>query len=187
VTGVAPGYYDNGRWVAGRTTGRYDASGRWMPGRPDGYRDANGVWVAAPAAGYYDRDGRWRAGQSQGYYDARGVWISTGTSAAYATPNKYASPNGAYDDRNQPRDIGSRYQRISSRIDQFANDGTMNRDQVYRARADLDSIRRSERSMRHYNGRLSPRGEQMIQARLDAMSQRLRDTRQEARTGDYGN
>ncbi len=201
----AYGYYDNNRqWHANRVeasvaTGYYDRNGAWVEGAPKGYYENDGRYVVAENGGYRDRNGYWVPARDRGYYAADGTYIDPRAIAA-TTPQPAYDPRypddqrGGYqnDARDRgfndegPRDIYSREQRISQRIDRFAADGTMNRDQVYRARADLDSIRRSERSMRHYRGRLTPQGEANIQARLDTMTQRLRDTKAEARNG-YGN
>ncbi|QYE34470.1 hypothetical protein KZX46_17095 [Polymorphobacter sp. PAMC 29334] len=194
----AYGYYDNSRrWHANRIEGN----------SATGYYDRNGAWVVGAPSGYYDNDGRYIASQNGGYRDSNGYWVPARDQAYYAADGSYidpravgySAPQPAYDPRAQgyqgdpraqgyqgdegPRDIRSREDRLAQRIDRFAADGTMNRDQAYRARADLDSIRRSERSMRHYNGQLSPQNEANIQARLDAMSQRLRDTKAQSQTG----
>ncbi len=191
----ATGYYDyNGNWVQGAPSGYYDNDGRWIAARDGGYRDRNGYWVPARDRGYYGADGAYVDVRATGYaqpqpaYDQRGPgYQGDQRGPGYQGDQRGPGYQGDQRDGDEPRDINGREQRISQRIDRFAADGTMNRDQVYRARADLDSIRRSERSMRHYNGRLSPQNEANIQARLDAMAQRLRDTRAQARTGAYNN
>lgn len=74
--GMVNGYWANGRWIAGDTSGRYDRNGRWQQGQADGRRDGNGNWVADAQPGYYDARGRWNAGTVRGRYDARGVFIA---------------------------------------------------------------------------------------------------------------
>ncbi len=53
--------------------------------------------------------------------------------------------------------------------------------QASRARADLHSINLQASRMPHYNGQLTPRGLQVINARLDEVAGRIRATRQDAR------
>ena len=89
--GMVNGYWQNGRWIAGDTTGSYDRDGRWQQGQAGGRRDANGNWVADAQPGYYDARGRWHVGTVRGRYDARGVFIAEdGNGNGYA--NGYPNP-----------------------------------------------------------------------------------------------
>lgn len=182
--GVSAGYWDNGRWVAGRTTGSYDSRGRWIPGRSNARQDAQGNWVYDPQPGYYD-NGRWVAGTTRGYYDTRGVWVRVdgyaGNTGNYAGNN---GNNGNYadDDRNDgPRDVQTRLARLDDRIDRAESNRTLTRGEVTRARNELASITRYDRLNRNRRGYMSPANEARVQARLDRLSDMLREARQEAR------
>jgi hypothetical protein len=186
TVGATSGYWQNGRWIAGETTGSYDANGRWQPGRAAGRRDGNGNWVADAQPGHYDSRGRWVAGPVRGSYDARGMFIAENgyrDGNAGDRNDRYANSgyanNGYGNDRNQgdTRDIQSRFQRLESRIDRGINDGSLNRDDARRASAELDSIRRYDRSLRSRNGTISARNEGLVQSRLDRLSDRLRTVR----------
>ncbi len=172
--GVVSGYYDNGRWVEGRTSGRYDASGRWIRGAPAGRQDANGNWIYDPQPGYWN-NGRWIAGTTRGYYDTRGTWISV---VGYAG-NEVRPGNTA--DSSQPRDVQSRIARIDQRITRGESDRSLSRSEVYRARTELKSVRRYANSLTNRRGRLNTRNEALVQARIDRLSDMIRDARQEAR------
>ena len=178
--GVSSGYYDNGRWVAGRTSGSYDANGRWLAGRAAGRQDANGRWIYDPQPGYWS-NGRWIAGQTRGYYDPRGVWIaagSVGNDRGYTNDDRGYAGNG---DRGDNLDVRSRIARIDERIARGESDRTLSRNEAFRARNELTSISRYERSLRNRRGALGPRAEAQVQARLDRLSDTLRSLRQEAR------
>jgi hypothetical protein len=157
--GVVPGYYDNGRWIAGPTTGRYDNYGRWIAGTPAGRRDANGRWVSDAQPGYYDSNGRWQRGMVNGSYDNQGRWTS------------YGQTN--YNQNGQPT-AAERYNRIEQRIDRGIRDGSLNRTEAQNARNELASIRRFDRSKRQRNGRISASNAAQIDLRLDRLSQRVR-------------
>lgn len=178
------GYYSNGRWIAGPTVGRYDSSGRWISGQPAGRRDSSGAWIADPQPGYYDATGRWRSGAVSGFYDTQGRWIAT--SATYGTPSGYGAvpygkPNpsnygGAMDDR---QDFASRVTRLERRITRGLEEGTISRRQGAQALRQLSLIRREEASLPHSAGRLSPRNEARMQARLQTLQTSVRLARQD--------
>lgn len=175
VAGVASGYYSNGRWVAGPTIGHYDTAGRWIEGRAMGHRDARGVWIADAQPGYYDTGGRWRAGQAVGYYDTRGRWIATAASAAdQGYNNNY---QGRSNWTGAPTDLFARTAWLDQRIRRSLEDGSLSNWEGRRALRTLDSIRRDEANMRHYNGHLSQTNEVRIQARLDNLSRGIRWSR----------
>jgi hypothetical protein len=189
--GVSAGYWDNGRWVAGRTTGSYDSRGRWIAGRASARQDTQGNWVYDPQPGYYD-NGRWIAGSTRGYYDTRGTWISVdgyaGNTGGYSGNNNngYPGNNGGYTDNDQndgPRDVRSRLARLDDRIERGENNRMLSRGEANRARAELASITRYDRSLRNRRGYISPRNEALVQARLNRLSDVLREARQDARTG----
>lgn len=165
--GTAPGYWQNGRWVAGPATGSYDRNGRWMPGQVGGQRDANGNMVADVQPGHYDQRGRWIAGTSRGRYDDRGMWI--------------ADNNGGYANNGQgnggQRDVRDRFDRIGNRIARGVNEGNLTRADAQRAEAELEAIRRYDQSLRQRNGRLTPRNENLVRVRLDRLNQQLRSVR----------
>lgn len=75
--GWAPGRYEDGRWIVGPASGRYDDNGRWIAGPPAGRVGPGGVWQADPAPGYWDDQVRWRAGAVMGEYDEQGHWRTT--------------------------------------------------------------------------------------------------------------
>lgn len=182
IEASAAGYYDrSGRWIAGPVVGRYDENGRWVSGQPSGHRDASGRWVADAQPGYYDRDGRWRAGQAVGYYDAQGRWIPTAVSAG---GQGYNTSYGDRDDRRDhgmwdgaPSDIRSREVWLEQRIRRGMSQGSLTRAEGARALQSLSLIKRQEKAMRHYRGRLTPRNEMIIQAKLDTLSRNLRWSR----------
>ncbi|HEY0436447.1 MAG TPA: hypothetical protein VGC92_07400, partial [Phenylobacterium sp.] len=176
VAGTSGGHWESGRWMSGPAVGRYDASGRWLEGQAAGHRDANGRWVADAEPGYYDTNGRWRAGQAIGYYDTQGRWIATATSASgYGTQASYTT-NGGYGER---RDIASREAWLDQRIRRAMDDRSMDRNEARRALRNLNDIRRQEAGMPHRNGQLRSRDEAYIQARLDDLSNRVRQDRQD--------
>jgi hypothetical protein len=172
VGGVASGYYSDGRWVSGPAVGHYDSMGRWISGQANGHLDANGVWVADAQPGYYDVNGRWHAGPVMGYYDAQGRWFAT----AAAADRMGANVN--YDSRNvwvgAPPNARARVSWLGGRIERARDEGRISPFEARRAMRTLDQIRREEAMMRHYNGRLAPRDEVRVQARLDDLSANLR-------------
>ena len=168
--GAVAGYWQNGRWIAGETTGSYDQNGRWMMGQVNGRRDTNGNWIADPQPGYYDRNGRWHVGTARGEYNARGVWIAA--DSGYTNDNV---ENGVY--TNGQRDVASRLEGLEQRIERGIQEGSLNRNQAQRAQAELDSIRRYNRSLRSRNGSISARNEALVQARLNRLSDGLRNSR----------
>lgn len=171
-TGTVNGYWQNGRWIAGETTGSYDSRGRWMPGAANGRRDTNGNWVADAQPGYYDRNGRWNAGTARGAYDSRGVWVAA--NAGYGNAN---NGNGYNNGNSGQRDVPSRLARLEQRIERGVDQGNLNRNEAQRAQTELASIRRYDRSLRGRNGQLSTRNEALVQARLDRLSDALRNVR----------
>lgn len=180
VTGTVPGYWQNGRWIAGTTSGSYDRNGRWQPGQVGGQRDANGNWIAAPQPGHYDQRGRWIAGTTRGRYDDRGVWIAdnNGNYGNNGQGNAYGNGQGnAYGSSGQ-RDVRERFDRIETRIARGVDQGNLTRADAQRAGAELESIRRYDQSLRSRNGQLSARNENLVRARLDRLNDRLRSVRE---------
>ena len=175
--------------------GFYDNGGRWHPNRIDpaaatGFYDRDGRWVQGAPAGYYDRDGRWVPTEaSRGYRDRNGYWIPAGApgyyaDGAYVAAQPVAAPVPAYGPRDgdyagDPRDYRARIARIAERIDRASADGSLTREQAHQARRDLDSVNRQAASMPHRGGYLSPRGQQVINARLDDINGRLRASREQ--------
>ena len=186
VTGTVPGYWQDGRWVGGTTSGSYDRNGRWMPGQVGGQRDANGNWVADPQPGYYDPRGRWIAGTTRGRYDERGVWIAD-NNGNYAGNGNNGNGNGGYGNNgngngdggygNGQRDVRDRFDRIENRIARGVDQGSLTRADGQRADAELEAIRRFDQSLRQRNGRISPRNENLVRVRLDRLNARLRSIR----------
>lgn len=172
VPASANGYYaaDN-RWVAGSTSGHYDTRGRWIAGPATGRYDANGRWMAGRAAGvsevqpgYYD-NGQWRRGPVTGYYDARGRWIAV------------EAPDNGGGRGNENLGIPERQARLDDRIHRGLSDGTLTRTEGDRALRTLAAIGREERSLRQRHGDLRPRDRTMILAKLDTLSNDVRDMR----------
>lgn len=172
IPASANGYYaDDGRWVAGAASGRYDTRGRWIPGPATGSYDLNGRWIAGRAPrpsdvqpGYYD-NGQWRRGEVTGYYDARGRWIMV--EAPYRGGGR----------ANAPADIPGRQAWLDERIRRGLNDGSLSRTEGDRALRSLAAIGREERSLRRRGGELRPRDQRMIMAKLDTLSDDVRDMR----------
>ena len=176
--GTVQGYWQNGRWIAGETTGSYDKNGRWMPRVVNGRRDANGNWVDDQQPGYHDRNGRWHAGTTTGAYDSRGVWNAT--NAGYGNNGNNGNGNGGgngYGNGNNQRDIATRFDRIEQRIERGMEQGSLTRNQAQRAETELEAIRRYDRSLRNRNGAISQRNESLVQQRLDRMNDSLRNVR----------
>ena len=73
-----------------------------------------------------------------------------------------------------PLDIRAREAWLDRRIRQGLSDGSLNSGDANRALRSLNSIRRQELGMRHYEGRLSENDQAYIQARLDTVSRNLR-------------
>lgn len=168
-TPSAAGYYgQSGQWNAGPATGRYDANGRWMPGQASGRRDANGAWIADPQPGYYDK-GRWIRGETVGYYDTRGQWIATEGRTQRVNATRDAPGRGS-----TPPSIDERQAQLADRIDRGLRNGRLSRAEAGQARRTLVAIERQERSLRTRQGYLGPRGQAIIAARLDGLSESLR-------------
>jgi len=175
VAAAAPGYYDRqGRWVAGPTTGSYTPDGQWVAGRPNGQRDANGVWRENPQPGYYD-NGRWVRGEAIGYYDARGRWISTDDRRQQ--PVNYPQNAMSIDEREA---------NIAERIRRNLDNGRMTRQEGREAMRSLSAIEREEQSLRGRNGRLGPRAQATINARLDVLSANIREDARDGRRDRVG-
>ena len=168
--GMVPGYWQNGRWIPGETTGSYDSRGRWIAGQPSGRRDANGNWIADAQPGYYDSRGRWIAGEATGSYDSRGRWIA---SNAY---NNGGNNDAGYNNGGN-RDVRSRLARIEQRIDRGVQQGSLTPGEARRAEDELAAIRRYDRSLRTRSGTLTARNEALVQARLDRLSDRIKAAR----------
>ena len=165
TTDMAGGHYDaQGRWIAGPAAGRYDSQGRWSADAQGGHRDSDGGSDNQTQAGDYDNNGHWRAGQSQGYYDADGHWAGTQRGS---DPADMSGHDGAR------RNFATRVSWLNGRIRSDLNDGSLSRYDGAQAVRTLNAIRRQEAGMRHYNGRLNPRGERYIQARLDTLAASL--------------
>ena len=165
------GHYDSsGRWVRSQDAGAYDAYGRWTPGASSGHRDANGVWIADAQPGYYDSGRHWHAGSAWGYYDADGLWVST--ASAYSSPTSY----GDQPRTGMRRDIDSRLARAEQRIRTGADSGTLARSDARQDLGELNSIRRQESDLRREDGRLSESDDAMLQARLDRLNDRVRQS-----------
>ncbi|OYU15619.1 MAG: hypothetical protein CFE37_04650 [Alphaproteobacteria bacterium PA4] len=174
--GMASGYYDNGRWVAGPASGRYDDYGRWIAGAPNGRTGPDGRWIANPEPGYYDSAGRWNRGETVGSYDTRGTWVaSRGDNRGNGYANGYANA--------ERRDLTAREDRIEQRIRSAFRDGSMNYVEHNRAAAELATIKRDHRRMSDRRGRIASNSEQMLQARLDRLNDRIRYERQDGRNG----
>jgi len=173
VPASATGYYAaDGRWVEGAASGHYDTRGRWIAGPATGRYDVNGRWIAGRATrpsdvqpGYYD-NGQWRRGEVTGYYDARGRWIMVQANNDH---------NGGR--ANAPSDIPGRQAWLDERIRRGLNDGTLTRAEGNRALRTLAAIGREERSLRRRGGDLRPRDQHMIMAKLDTLSDDVRDMR----------
>jgi hypothetical protein len=156
VAGSAGGHYDtSGRWVASPVTGRYDARGRWIPGQPARVTDVQ--------PGYYE-NGRWHAEQVTGYYDSEGRWIRV--------------DNSGYQGRgNAPSDVAGRSTWLDLRIRRGLDDGTLTRTEGSQALRRLSLINRYARSLQNRGGNLRPRDQQMIMARLDTLTEDVREMR----------
>lgn len=163
--GEVAGYWRNGRWIAGPTTGRYDDNGRWISGQASGRRNANGDWVFDSQPGYYDSNGRWNRGTVRGNYDAQGRWIVAG--------NGYNQTTGA--------NIAVRLDRIEQRIDRGVQDRSLSRAEAANAVSEVAAIKRYDRSLRKRNGAISNRNAALVDARIDRLSQRLRLERNDNR------
>jgi|WetSurMetagenome_2_1015567.scaffolds.fasta_scaffold77623_2 hypothetical protein len=171
---TASGYYDGaGRWVRGQAAGAYDPYGDWTPGASSGHLDASGAWIADAQPGYYDAEHHWRSGAAWGYYDAEGRWIAT-------APGAYGS-QVVVDQNGQAqaglrRDVDGRAARLEQRIRISADNGSLSRADADRDLRSLTSIRRQEADLRGGDGQLSPQSDAMLQARLDRLSDRLRQS-----------
>ena len=206
IDGAPNGYYDrDGRWIRtsgdASAAGYHDNRGRWVPASANGYFAADGRWVAGSASGYYDRSGRWIAGPATGRYDARGRWIpGQPARTSEAQPGYYEQGqwrpgpvNGYYDTNgrwirveagetrqrssNAPTDISGRLIWLDKRIHHGVDDGSLTRNEGDRALRTLNSIARQERSLRTSSGYLRPGDQVMIQAKLDTLTDNVRDMR----------
>jgi hypothetical protein len=144
--------------------GRYDANGRWISGQEGGRRDANGVWISDPQPGYYD-NGRWVRGEAVGYYDARGRWI----------PTEPRPQQAGYPSSWDSQSIDEREASLAHRIRRGVDSGRLSRVEGAQAMRTLAAIEREERSLRNRRGALGPRGQAIINARLDRLSASIRE------------
>jgi len=80
--------------------------------------------------------------------------------------------------RGAPDSPRERIRFLQDRIDRGRADGSLNPREAARAGRELDRIRMMDRRM-HYDsgGRLDPRQRDMLQARLDSLSQQIRWSR----------
>ena len=97
----------------------------------------------------------------------------------YGQPVNEGDRNGyGRDDR---RDLASREQRIEQRIGRAYEERTISYRERNRALTELADIKRDHRRLTDRYGRISPRGEQQLQARLDQLNDGLRAARQDNR------
>jgi hypothetical protein len=82
--------------------------------------------------------------------------------------------------RGAPQDTYARIDFLQQRIDRGISDGSLDRREARNAQTQLNEIRRMATQYR-YRGRLSPANANIIQSRLDDLSQRLRWQRQNGR------
>jgi len=195
---MAPGHYDrDGRWVAGRVSGQYDRNGAWTSGSAATRQQADGRWSNDAAPGHYDARGTWRAGATTGFYDGNGRWTATDGSVTIDSAVRgsdrrddgmrddgargdWAHGDGAHGDR--PGDIRGEINWVDRSIRHATDSRAIGRRMGRQMLAELQTIDRQERGMRHDRGGLSPRDAAMIRARLGRISARLdtgdgRDTR----------
>jgi hypothetical protein len=186
--------------------GYYDSDGRWHAtgaARADaqGYYDRDGVWVNGAPNGYYDTGGRWVSGDSrqQGYYDTRGDWVPAQVNGYYDTQGRWTvnSPNARDrgDNASYYQDSGHMYRgaadfrdseaSLDQRIHYSMNNGSLSQRDGRRALRMLDQIRNDEQSGLRYNGQLSDRDRNAIQARLDNLSNGLPGDDQNRRYRSY--
>lgn len=72
-------------------------------------------------------------------------------------------------------DLDRRIDWLQHRIDRGRDDGSLDRREAFRVQRALDDIRQDERRMRYRNGgRLNDRQRDMLQDRLDRVSDRIR-------------
>lgn len=177
----AYGYYDaNGRWHANaipqaNATGYYDRNGNWVAGAPNGYYGSDGRWMSAQSRGYYDRSGYWVPPSTTGYYDINGNWV-------VAAPNAGAAGyNASYDSNTfwagAPTNIRQREAWLERRIQRGRSDGSLTRREADRALRELADIRQQEYRLSRRDG-LDQREQQIVQARLDDLSQSIKWARQ---------
>jgi len=110
-----------------------------------------------------------------GYYDTRGRWVATAPSAANQGSNVNYEARAHWD--GAPADLRSRSAWLEQRIRNGLSDGRLSQAEGRDALRSLDSIRREERGLRHYRGRLGRRDEIRLQAKLDAVAESVRWTR----------
>lgn len=165
IEGAPRGHYDrSGRWIAEPSTGRYNSDGVWMSGEASGRRNVDGVWVSDPQPGHYE-NGRWIRGEATGYYDGRGRWFSTDArQQGYDQATSQSS-----------RNIDARQAWLDQRIRRGMENRRLSRSEGYGALRMLAAIEREERSLRTRGGNLDPRGQAIITARLDRLSETIRE------------
>lgn len=134
---------------------------------------AKGPHDCVHAYGYYDGNGAWHDNHADravayGYYDRRGEWID-GPPPGIST---YAA-DASYTSRANTMTIDDRVDRIRDRVNRDRADGRLSRREARMAMNTLDDIKREEYDRRR-DGRLSDRDEAALQARLDALRERIR-------------
>jgi outer membrane lipoprotein SlyB len=138
--------------------------------------------------GYYDDSGRWipNTATAYGYYDPDGHWVQTASQDSPPPPPMASGPApGGYDQdapRSFPRDEAredtrERENHLQARIERRIADGALDERQGRHATRDLEDIRRIDADYRSTDGRLNPDQRRDIDARLDALDQRLRADR----------
>lgn len=154
--------------IGGAVVGnRIAASGTHCGENAYGYYDTNGNWVPRTytAYGYYGPDGRWVAQSPQGY-----------GSPDYAAPSNYQERPYAEGQNRHRWTFAQREDRLDNLIrDRMSNNQIEPRD-GRRDLRELAEIRQMESDYRHenYDGRLTEDQRSDIDARLDALSERLR-------------
>jgi len=152
-----------------------------LAGAVVGNQVAKGPRDCQHAYGWYDDGGRWHAntvapGAAYGYYDRRGTWVD-GQPADYrpvdyrpAPPPAYGAPPPA-----SGWDLNRRLDWLQQRIDRGRDDGSLDRREARRVQRELVDIRRQEDMLRDRGGgRLAERDRDMLQARLDRLSDQIR-------------
>ena len=178
----AYGYYDrSGAWHANgversAAQGYFDRNGAWVDGAPNGYYDSHGRWLtggaAAQARGGYDQNGHWVPAAATGYYDSHGRWYDNASRS-----NRYRTETSFENRRGQAIDTRTREAWMDHRIHAGLADGSLSRREGYRGLRVLRNIRQQDSRMSRFHGQLSQRDDQRIQARLDALGERMRLSR----------
>ncbi|MGA0599421.1 glycine zipper 2TM domain-containing protein [Caulobacter sp. KR2-114] len=167
--------------------GYYDGSGVWHA-NVSGYYDRQGHWIAANGGGYYDANGVWRT-RGPGYMDSDGYWVADNNARApqpaYGAP-AYAGSYGADVAYTSPRyGIRQREDWLDRQISAGEQDASLTPRESRSVRRDLADIRRREEAYRRPDGTLRDRDRDYLQSRLDSLSDRIRDLRDNDRRGAY--